>query len=110
MCNAGSHDTRARASVKHVRDLPAVEIGAPNQASLALPVVYDGLALDAGCRIDLLIEDLVVVELKVVETLLPVHTAQLLSYLKLGNKRLGYILNFNVVHMRNGIKRVVNNI
>ena len=77
---------------------------------VALPVVYDGLALDAGYRIDLLIEDLVIVELKVVEKLLPVHTAQLLSYLKLGNKKLGYLLNFNVVHMRNGIKRVANNI
>lgn len=86
------------------------KLGHPTKRQVALPVVYDGLALDAGYRIDLLIEDLVVVELKVVEKLLPVHTAQLLSYLKLGNKKLGYILNFNVVHMRNGIKRVVNNI
>jgi GxxExxY protein len=72
-------------------------------------VNYDGLILDAGYRLDLLVMDLVVIELKVVEKLLPIHTAQLLSYLKLGNRKLGYLLNFNVVHMRDGIKRVVNN-
>jgi GxxExxY protein len=80
------------------------------ERQVALPVLYDGLALEAGYRIDLLVEDLVVVELKVVERLLPIHTAQLLSYLKLSNRKLGYLLNFNVVHMRNGIKRVVNKI
>jgi GxxExxY protein len=72
-------------------------------------VNYDGLILDAGYRLDLLVMDLVVIELKVVEKLLPIHTAQLLGYLKLGNRKLGYLLNFNVVHMRDGIKRVVNN-
>ena len=76
---------------------------------VALPVMYDGIELDAGYRIDLLVEDLVILELKVVERLMPIHTAQLLSYLKLSKRRLGYLLNFNVVHMRNGIKRVVNN-
>ncbi|HEV8262816.1 MAG TPA: GxxExxY protein [Burkholderiales bacterium] len=75
---------------------------------VALPVVYDGVQLDAGYRIDVLVASLVVVELKVAERILPLHSAQLLSYLKLSGKRLGYLLNFNVVHMRQGIKRVVN--
>jgi len=64
--------------------------------------------LDAGYRIDILVEDRVIVELKVVEKMLPLHSAQVLSYLKLGNKKLGYLLNFNVLQMRQGIKRVVN--
>ena len=76
---------------------------------VALPVVYDNMELDAGYRIDLLVGDLVILELKAVEKLLPIHTAQLLSYLKLSGRSLGYLLNFNVVHMRDGIKRVVNN-
>jgi len=77
---------------------------------VALPVVYDGVQLDAGYRIDVLVANLVVVELKVAERILPLHSAQLLSYLKLSGKRLGYLLNFNVVHMRQGIKRVVNHL
>jgi len=77
---------------------------------VALPVVYDGIQLDAGYRIDVLVASLVVVELKVAERILPLHSAQLLSYLKLSGKRLGYLLNFNVVHMRQGIKRVVNHL
>jgi GxxExxY protein len=64
--------------------------------------------LDVGFRLDLLVEERVVVEVKAIEKLLPVHMAQLLSYLKLGDFRLGYLLNFNVPHMRDGIKRVVN--
>ena len=77
---------------------------------VALPVVYDGARLDAGYRIDVLVANLVVVELKVAERILPLHSAQLLSYLKLSGKRLGYLLNFNVVHMRQGIKRVLNHL
>jgi GxxExxY protein len=75
-----------------------------------LPVIYDEVELDAGYRMDLLVADIVVVELKVAEKLLPLHTAQLLSYLKLSKRKLGYLLNFNVVQMRDGIKRVVNNL
>jgi len=73
-----------------------------------LPVQYNGLKLDAGYRLDLLVHNKVIVELKAVEKLLPIHTAQLLSYLKLSQLALGYLLNFNVVHMRDGIERVVN--
>jgi len=79
------------------------------QSQVALPIVYDGLHLDSGYRIDLLVEDTVIIELKCVETLLPIHKAQLLTYLRLANKPLGLLLNFNVVHLREGIKRVINN-
>jgi GxxExxY protein len=74
----------------------------------ALPIVYEGLKLENAFRIDILVDDKVVVELKAIDNLLPVHTAQLLSYLKLGKYKLGYLLNFNVAHMKDGIKRMVN--
>ena len=73
-----------------------------------VPLHYDDLTLDIGYRLDLLVEDAVVVELKSVQQLLPIHTAQLLSYLRAGDYRVGFLLNFNTVHMRDGIKRVVN--
>lgn len=79
------------------------------QSQVALPVVYDNLRLDSGYRLDLLVEDTVIVELKCVEALLPIHKTQLLTYLRLANKPLGLLLNFNVVHLREGIKRVLNN-
>jgi GxxExxY protein len=79
------------------------------QAQVPLSVLYDGLHLDSGYRIDLLVENTVIVEIKCVETLLPIHKAQLLTYLRLANKPLGLLLNFNVVHLRHGIKRVLNN-
>jgi len=73
-----------------------------------MPVRYDDLAIDIGYRLDLVVESAVVIELKSVKRLLPIHTAQLLSYLRAGDYRLGFLLNFNTVHMRDGIKRVVN--
>jgi GxxExxY protein len=72
-----------------------------------LPVVYDGETIDLGYRIDLLVEDLVVVELKCVESTNPVHQAQLLSYIRLSGKNVGLLINFHVAHLRNGIKRMV---
>jgi GxxExxY protein len=75
-----------------------------------LPVIYKGRELPGGFRIDLLVEDLVIVEVKAVEKLLPVHEAQLLTYLKLANKKLGLLLNFNSTAIRNSIRRVVNNL
>lgn len=78
------------------------------QNQLWLPVIYDGVQIEGGYKVDLLVENLVIVELKVVEHLLDVHKAQLLSYLKLGGKRVGLLINFNVVHLRDGIKRMVN--
>lgn len=73
-----------------------------------LPVVYDGIKLDAGYRLDMLVEDAVIVELKAVEALAPIHQAQLLSYLKLSGKRVGLLINFHVLHLKDGIKRLVN--
>jgi GxxExxY protein len=84
--------------------------GLKSDRQVPLPVIYDEVELEAGYRMDLLVAGIVVVELKVVEKLLPLHTAQLLSYLKLSRRKLGYLLNFNVVQMRDGIKRVVNNL
>jgi len=75
---------------------------------LALPVKYDGVELDAGYRIDLLVEDCVIVELKAVEKTTPLHEAQLLSYLKLSDKKVGLLINFNVVRLKDGIKRMAN--
>lgn len=72
-----------------------------------LPVVYDGVTIDLGYRLDLLVEDTVIVELKCVEAFTPVHEAQLLSYLKLSGKNVGLLINFHVKHLRNGIKRMV---
>jgi GxxExxY protein len=73
-----------------------------------IPIRYEELSIDNGYRIDLLVEDRVVVELKAIEQILPVHRGQLLSYLRLGGFKLGYLLNFNVALMRDGITRVVN--
>ena len=78
------------------------------RTQVLLPVRYDDLVLDAGYRIDLLVEELVVVELKAVQGILPVHKGQLLSYLRLGRFKLGYLLNFHVARMRDGIVRMVN--
>jgi len=73
-----------------------------------LPVVYRGLTLDAGYRVDFIVEQCVIVELKAVNTLLPLHTAQLLTYLKLSGRKVGLLINFNVPHLREGLKRVIN--
>lgn len=73
-----------------------------------LPVFYKGIKLDAGYRIDLLVENLVVVEIKSVDAICPIHHAQLITYLKLSGKSLGLLINFNVVHLKDGIKRFVN--
>ncbi|REJ75692.1 MAG: GxxExxY protein [Acidobacteria bacterium] len=78
------------------------------ERQLTLPVIYEGERIDAGYRIDLLVQDEVIVELKSVEKLMPIHEAQLLSYLKLSNKNLGLLLNFNMRFMKNGIKRMAN--
>jgi GxxExxY protein len=73
-----------------------------------IPIHYDDLTIGNAYRIDLLVNDCVVVELKALEAVLPVHRGQLLSYLRLGGFKLGYLLNFNVAHMRDGITRMVN--
>jgi len=75
---------------------------------VALPISYDGIRIDVGYRIDMLVEESVIVELKAVTTVLPVHEAQLLSYLKLSDRRVGLLNNFHVQHLKDGIKRMVN--
>jgi GxxExxY protein len=74
----------------------------------ALPIRYEGAEISVGYRIDLLINQKVIVELKAAERLLPIHTAQVLSYLKFSRCKLGFLINFNVLHLKDGIKRVVN--
>jgi GxxExxY protein len=71
-----------------------------------LPVVYKGIKLDCGYKIDLIVEDEIVLELKTVDKLAPVHEAQLLTYLRLSGKRVGLLINFNVPVLRQGIKRM----
>lgn len=78
------------------------------QSQLALPIHYDGLEIDAGYRIDMLVNGEVVVELKSVPQLLPIHDAQLLAYMRLSRKRVGLLINFNVVKLKDGIRRRVN--
>jgi len=82
--------------------------GHPVRRQMSIPIRYEDLTIDNGYRVDLLVRDLVVVELKAIEVVLPVHRAQPLSYLKLGQSKLGYLLNFHVAHMRDGIFRMVN--
>lgn len=73
-----------------------------------LPVVYREVKLENALRLDLLVANTIVVEIKAVEAVLPVHCAQLLSYLRLSGKTVGLLLNFNVTHMRDGVKRISN--
>ena len=75
------------------------------QAPLAIE--YDGVRVEVGYRLDLLVDDVVIVELKTVANVLPIHTAQLLSYLKLGACRVGLLMNFHALHLRDGITRMV---
>ncbi len=84
--------------------------GLKTTRQVPVPLIYNEVELDVGYRTDLLVEEIVIVEVKAVEQLLPIHTAQLLSYLRLSGRKLGYLLNFNTVQMRKGIKRVVNNL
>ena len=75
-----------------------------------LPILYEAVRIRVGYRVDMLVENVVIVELKVVRKLHPIHEAQLLSYLKLAERKLGLLINFHVVHLRDGIKRMVNKI
>lgn len=74
---------------------------------LGLPVVYEGAKLEVACRIDLLVENLVIVEVKCVEAIHPVHEAQLLSYLRLSGLHMGLLINFYVAHLKDSIRRMV---
>ena len=77
------------------------------ERQVVVPIVYDGIKFDEGFRVDVLVEDLVICELKAVKEMHPVFQAQLLSYMKLTNKRLGFLINFHVPLIRDGIQRFV---
>lgn len=76
----------------------------------ALPLIYEEIKLEVGYRLDLIVEDKVIIEIKACEGLNDVHLAQVLTYLKLSNVKLGLLINFNVTRVKDGIKRVVNNL
>jgi GxxExxY protein len=77
------------------------------ESQVGLPVVYEGEKIDLGYRIDLIVNDTVIVEIKCVDGINPVHKAQLLSYMRLSGRKVGLLINFHVVHLRDGIKRMV---
>jgi GxxExxY protein len=76
-------------------------------SQVPLPVVYEGVKLEIGYRLDLVVEECIVVEVKAVEKLIPVNEAQLISYLKLSGKKVGLLINFHELHLKDGIKRRV---
>ena len=84
-----------------------LECGIPAIKQLPMPLIYNGRKLELGYRLDLLVEDKVVIEVKSVECLNPVHTAQLMTYLKLSSCKVGLLINFNVVFLKEGIKRII---
>ena len=75
---------------------------------VGLPLIYNGKKLEVGYRIDLLVEDKIIIEIKSVEAIIPIHKAQVLTYLKLSNHRIGLLINFNVVNLQDGISRLIN--
>ena len=89
-----------------VHELNSRNIKSQNQ--LTLPVIYKQAQIDTGYRIDLLVEGKIIIELKAVEKLLAIHEAQLLTYLKLSNKKIGLLINFNSLRLKHGIKRIAN--
>ncbi|WP_373467363.1 GxxExxY protein [Geothrix sp. 21YS21S-4] len=81
--------------------------GATVETQVLVPIRYENLTLDGGFRLDMLVDGIAIIELKMLEKLLPIHDAQLLTYLKLSSRRLGFLLNFNVPLMKSGISRFV---
>jgi GxxExxY protein len=81
--------------------------GLKHETQKELPINYKGLKLDTGYRIDLIVEDSVIIELKSVEKILPIHEAQILTYMKLAEIKTGLLINFNVIKVKEGIKRFV---
>jgi GxxExxY protein len=84
------------------------QLGLKVEEQRSLPVVYEQVKLDCGYRLDFVVEDEIIVEIKAIEQLLPIHEAQLLSYLRLAKKRVGLLMNFHVPVLKNGLKRIVN--
>jgi GxxExxY protein len=84
-----------------------LKVGLRVERQKALPIVYDDVKLDAGYRIDLLVNSQIILELKSVDEIAPIHRAQLMTYLKLSGLKLGLLLNFNVQDMKNGVNRII---
>jgi GxxExxY protein len=84
------------------------QLGLKLEEQKPLPVVYKQVKLDCGYRLDMVVEDEIILEIKAVEKLIPIHEAQLLSYLRLAKKRVGLLMNFHVPVLKNGLKRIVN--
>lgn len=101
----GLLETTYELSLQHELQLRGYEV----QRQIPLPIEYKGLVVPEAYRIDLLLEDQLVIELKAVETLQPIHSAQLLTYLKMSGKHLGLLINFHSVRLTDGIKRLVHN-
>lgn len=95
-------------SYEHCLAYELKNLGLDVQQQVALPIIYKEIKLNAGYRIDLIVEDKIIVEIKSVEVLAPIHTAQILTYLKLKDLKLGILVNFNSVKVVDGIKRVIN--
>lgn len=85
-----------------------IQSGLTAQREVPLPLVYQDVQLEAGYRLDIVVENKVIIEVKSVDALAPIHFAQVLTYLKLYNTRLGMLINFNEVLLKNGFKRIVN--
>ncbi|MEQ8848145.1 GxxExxY protein [Botrimarina sp.] len=83
------------------------KLGIDFVAQAQLPIFYDGIRIESGLRLDLLVAGSVIVELKAIDQMAPIHEAQLLTYMKLANVRLGFLLNFNSIMLRDGMKRLV---
>jgi GxxExxY protein len=83
-------------------------IGLSVKQQVGLPLVYNGKRLEVGYRIDLLVNDKIIIEIKSVEGIIPIHKAQVLTYLKLSNLRIGLLINFNVINLQDGISRLIN--
>ena len=86
------------------------QAGLAFERQVPLPVAYKGVNLDCGYRLDLIVEGQIILEIKAVDRIIPIHEAQLLSYLRMLDKRVGLILNFHSAVLKNGIKRIVNNL
>jgi len=81
------------------------QLNVPFETEKLLPLEYEGITINLGYRVDFMVDDSVIVEVKAVHSLLPLHDAQLMSYLRLSKKRVGLLINFNVAHLRDGIRR-----
>ncbi len=79
------------------------------ESQVPIPLIFKGYELSKEYRVDVLVEHSIIIELKAIEALLPIHEAQIISYLKLANKKMGFLINFNVPMIKNGFRRFVNN-